>query len=95
VSFEQGDDIRKQEKMLSGLKADSDKLATDLKDVRKKSNTTTNVANANKKDIDKHTTKIDRNTLDILKNRQDLRTLENDLRETKERLDNGLGARAE
>ncbi|HCR3227497.1 YadA C-terminal domain-containing protein [Morganella morganii] len=94
VSFEQGDDIRKQEKMLSGLKADSDKLATDLKDVRKKSNTTTNVANANKKDIDKHTTKIDRNTLDILKNRQDLRALENDLRETNERLDNGLAASA-
>lgn len=94
VNFEQSDEIRQQGKVVSELKAGSDKLTTDLKDVRKKSNTTTNVANANKKDIDKHATKIDKNALDILKNRQDLRSLENDLRETNERLDNGLAASA-
>ncbi len=94
VNFEQSDKIDQQEKVLSDLKAGSDKLITDLKDVRKKSNTTTNVANANRRDIDKHATKIDKNTLDILKNRQDLRSLENDLRETNERLDNGLAASA-
>ncbi|MGL4212288.1 MAG: YadA-like family protein [Morganella morganii] len=94
VNFSQGNEIQQQGKMISELKADSDKLTTDLKDVRKKSNTTTNVANANRRDIDKHATKIDKNTLDILKNRQDLRSLENDLRETNERLDNGLAASA-
>ena len=94
VNFSQGNEIQQQGKMISELKAGSDKLTTDLKDVRKKSNTTTNVANANRRDIDKHATKIDKNTLDILKNRQDLRSLENDLRETNERLDNGLAASA-
>lgn len=94
VNFSQGNEIQQQGKMISELKAGSDKLTTDLKDVRKKSNTTTNVANANRRDIDKHATKIDKNTLDILKNRQDLRALENDLRETNERLDNGLAASA-
>lgn len=94
VNDEQEDKIQQQGKVLSELKVGSDKLITDLKDVRKKSNMTTNIANANKRDIDKHATKIDKNTLDILKNRQDLRSLENELRETNERLDNGLAASA-